>query len=419
MEIIIHRGTQEVGGSCVEINCKGSCILVDFGLPLSFEFCDDIDSVLPEPLYSNIVNGNKKIDALLISHAHLDHFGLIGKLPKDIPIYMGRAAVELIRFTDQFTPNTIGQINAIPFQAYKPFMVGSFEIIPYLMDHAAFDSYAFLITADHKSIFYTGDFRGHGRMHAEFENLVSNPPKVDVLLMEGTLIGERLDELTPPESEIEKEMVHLCQKKGAVFVSVPSQNIDRVISIYNAAKQTGRKFIIDLHSAELFDRVKDYSDEIPQPSWPDVLLWYPRFQRENYYQHGLGWVMRKHKEWKKTIEEFSSEIPHSVMMIRPPFRKEIENNADLSNSVWVYSMWRGYLERSEPLRRLQRWTEEKGIPFVFLHTSGHANISDLKRLEKALSPQQVLIPIHSYHGELFSEFFNNVRCLNDGEKYEV
>jgi len=213
-------------------------------------------------------------------------------------------------------------------------------------------------------------------------------------------------------------MVDICREtKGTVFVSVPSQNIDRIISIYRAARQTGRKFIIDLHSAELFDRIKDYSDEIPQPSWPYVLLWYPWFQRENYYKSGLGWVMRKHKEWKKTIKEFSSEIPRSVMMIRPPFWKEIENNTDLSNSVWVYSMWRGYLERSEPLKRLQRWTDEKGIPFVFIHTSGHANISDLKRLEEALSPQQVLIPIHSYHGELFSNFFEKVHCLNDGESF--
>jgi len=170
METIVHRGTQEVGGSCIEINSEGSCILVDFGLPLSFEFCDDIDSVLPEPLYSNIVNGNKKTDALLISHARLDHFGLIGKLPRDIPIYMGGAAAELIRFTDRFTPNRTGQFNAVPFQAHKPFGVGSFQITPYLMDHAAFDSYAFLITSEHKSIFYTGDFRGHGRKQAGIEN---------------------------------------------------------------------------------------------------------------------------------------------------------------------------------------------------------------------------------------------------------
>ncbi|OGP98739.1 MAG: hypothetical protein A2026_22180 [Deltaproteobacteria bacterium RBG_19FT_COMBO_46_12] len=42
---------------------------------------------------------------------------------------------------------------------------------------------------------------------------------------------------------------------------------------------------LDLHSAELFGQLKDYSDEIPQPSWPDVLLWYPRFQREQFSQY--------------------------------------------------------------------------------------------------------------------------------------
>jgi hypothetical protein len=31
------------------------------------------------------------------------------------------------------------------------------------MDHSAFDAYGFLISAGDKSLFYTGDFRGHGR----------------------------------------------------------------------------------------------------------------------------------------------------------------------------------------------------------------------------------------------------------------
>ena len=66
MEITIHRGTQEVGGSCIEISTINSCILLDFGLPLSFEFGDDINAFLPEPLYSRIVNRDKKIDGLFI-----------------------------------------------------------------------------------------------------------------------------------------------------------------------------------------------------------------------------------------------------------------------------------------------------------------------------------------------------------------
>jgi Cft2 family RNA processing exonuclease len=37
MKIIIHRGAQEVGGSCVEIAHRDATILLDAGLPLDFE----------------------------------------------------------------------------------------------------------------------------------------------------------------------------------------------------------------------------------------------------------------------------------------------------------------------------------------------------------------------------------------------
>ena len=124
--------------------------------------------------------------------------------------------------------------------------------------------------------------------------------------------------------------------------------------------------------------------------------------------------MKKHKKWKKSLKDFSSEVPNSIFMIRPPFRKEITQHMDLSNAVWVYSMWKGYLEKSEPLKRLQKWTEENEIPFIFIHTSGHAKMSELKRLSESLSPD-TLIPIHSYHAEMFSNYFKNVKLLSDGE----
>lgn len=34
MQLIIHRGTHEIGGSCVEIKDENTRLLFDFGLPL-------------------------------------------------------------------------------------------------------------------------------------------------------------------------------------------------------------------------------------------------------------------------------------------------------------------------------------------------------------------------------------------------
>ena len=45
MRVCIHRGTQEVGGTCIEIECKESPILLDTGLPLD---ADDSVRHLPQ-----------------------------------------------------------------------------------------------------------------------------------------------------------------------------------------------------------------------------------------------------------------------------------------------------------------------------------------------------------------------------------
>jgi len=104
LKIVIHRGAHEVGGSCIELNFKDSTILLDIGLPLSHNFDDDIDSSLPQPLFQDLRQGAKKVDAVILSHAHLDHYGLAGVLPQGIPIYCGEASVKLMALSKEVSP---------------------------------------------------------------------------------------------------------------------------------------------------------------------------------------------------------------------------------------------------------------------------------------------------------------------------
>ena len=61
-------------------------------------------------------------------------------------------------------------------------------------------------------------------------------------------------------------------------------------------------------------------------------------------------------------------------------------------------------------------TGRPGVNFVYAHTSGHAPVADLQRLAAALNPRK-LVPIHTEHGEDFSQLFANVVTLNDGEVF--
>src|SRR5210317_308970 len=99
MKLIIHRGAHEVGGSCVELTYEDTTILLDFGLPLDFDMNDDPGSSAPQPLFSKLQKGQKRIDAVILSHAHLDHYGLADLLPEGIPIYCGKASAALMDIT--------------------------------------------------------------------------------------------------------------------------------------------------------------------------------------------------------------------------------------------------------------------------------------------------------------------------------
>ncbi len=53
------------------------------------------------------------------------------------------------------------------------------------MDHSGFYALVFLIEAEEKRLFYSGDFKGHGRKSSLFKAMLRNPPEnIDCLLEE-------------------------------------------------------------------------------------------------------------------------------------------------------------------------------------------------------------------------------------------
>ena len=149
MNIRIYRGTHEIGGTCIEIQSSNNKSLwVDLGSPLSD----------PNPNITYVAA--KSPDAVLISHPHQDHFGLIEKLNNGTPIYIGQVSLDLINATKIFMGNPLYAQDFHLFKPWKTFTIqNTFTIIPLLVDHSSPEAFAFIIEADGKRIFYTGDFR--------------------------------------------------------------------------------------------------------------------------------------------------------------------------------------------------------------------------------------------------------------------
>jgi ribonuclease J len=188
MKFKIHRGTKEIGGSCVEVWTEKTRILIDCGMPLVATGGGEFDmdkfkdmgeaELIEQGVLPNVLGlyDGKGIDAVVLSHAHLDHYGLFNFVSPDIDIYLGEATHKIIELSGIFTPQLVIVAKPVYFEREKSFKIGDITITPYWADHSAFDSYSFLIEADGKKLFYSGDFRGHGRKSKVFDWFTHHAP---------------------------------------------------------------------------------------------------------------------------------------------------------------------------------------------------------------------------------------------------
>jgi ribonuclease J len=353
---------------------------------------------------------------ILISHGHQDHWGLIGQVPIRVPVYIGEAAHRILKeaafFSQGLTLDPAGFL-----RHREPFVLGPFTITPFLNDHSAFDTYSLLIEANGRRLFYSADLQAHGRKAGIFEEFVRKPPAgVDVLLMEGTNLrpeGSPKNGLT--EREIEKDLIHTFKvTPGIVLAMYSAQNIDRLVTMFRACLQAGRHLVLDLYAASI--AAATGNPNIPRAGFDQLLVYVPR-QRVQVKQAREFERVNGIRHVRIYSEDLSGRASELVLTFRTSMIQEVENARCLDRAVAVWSMWPGYLEQPGQ-ERLLTFLETRGIPLVTHHASGHAYLSDLQRLARAVGPKR-LVPIHSFAPGRFSEYFENVEIHADGEWWAV
>lgn len=416
MKVCIHRGAHEIGGNCVEVEHDGRRVVLDLGWPLAV----DPDAQLDLPDVAGLSQGNDpSLLGVIISHPHFDHYGLLAKIPRSVPVYIGEAAARILREAAFFTGMGIDVTPADSLQHRQTFALGPFTITAYLNDHSAFDAYSLLIEAGGRKLFYTGDLRAHGRKAKLFEELIRRPPDaVDALLMEGTHIRADANgsERGPTEREVEDACVETFrQTQGMVLAMYSPQNIDRLVTLYRAALRADRVFVMDLYAAAITAATR--RDSIPQADWDRVRVYLPRAQKQRIIKEQAFERTDAVRAKRIFLEELREQRSRLVVPFRLSMAKELDAATCLDGARAVWSMWPGYLREASG-RRLQAWLNERGIPMVIHHASGHASIPDLQRLVEAVAPRRV-VPIHSEAADRFAEFFPRVERQADGVWWQV
>lgn len=332
VRVAIHGGLNEIGGNKILLEDGGDRLFLDFGTPLGSrsdyfaEFINprtttaltdllelgllpDVDGIYREdlielaweeldreppesgPAYRERT-GERAVHGILLTHAHLDHYGDLAYVDPEIPVYCTATTRTMLEAIGDVSKSGIdGEITEIRERrldelgsgAYFPgdltvrtttrereirtcpvegaVSVGPFEVTAIPVDHSVPGAVAFHVeTPSGASVFYTGDLRFHGRLTDRTETLraFTEGLEPDLLLSEGTRIRSEAGE---DEATIEDDVAALIEdREGLAIVEFGWKDTTRFDTLQRVAERTGRTLVIDPKLALLLRRLAHRQD---------------------------------------------------------------------------------------------------------------------------------------------------------------
>lgn len=216
MKITIHGGAREIGGSCIGVQTEDCNVALDYGT----RFEKSSSNQFPEDF-----------DAIIISHAHLDHSGQLLSLSKKKPVIVGS------KITREITVALLKDMVKVQSQnnySYPYFMHNANAIREHwwVRDYVALPGMTInlhpaghvagarmiSIHSEDKAVLYTGDFCVHDSEILEGCNTKALPKKPDVLIAESTYGGKVRSPRNELIDEFFRQMLATMERKGNVLI---------------------------------------------------------------------------------------------------------------------------------------------------------------------------------------------------------
>jgi ribonuclease J len=463
MKINVFGGKDEIGGNKILLEHKDTRIFLDFGM--SFRQVSKFFSEFLQPrkcaaltdffelgllpdikgLYRKDYlrhmdrkEEERKIDAILLSHAHADHAQYVHFIRFDIPIYCTKTTKTIMQCQEeigtspisdfitgceafQFYINKKGDLSRVNrkkknyiyernFIIMKPetkYKIKDLEIEMHPVDHSLPGTCGFIIYSDEGNLVYTGDIRFHGSNSEKSINFVQKAKSIQPkwLLCEGTRINSNKKD---NEEEVKKKISeYISVSKGLIFVEHPAKDLDRINTILKAVKSNNREFVINTKLAYLveklgidapfsLDQVKIFVSRknwglVSKPNFDSKLI------EKDYSTWERDFINRKNSVTYKNLRQEPTKYVVSMNLW------EINQLVDINpkDAIWIKSSCDPFCDEMElDEERKKNWLTHFNIKEFYTHASGHASGEEIKKMIKQINPE-ILIPIHTENPKLF------------------
>jgi len=426
-------GVREIGGNKILITDGPDRILFDFGpsfSPKMEEFYVDFlqprsaspvqdlleFDLLPrvEGLYSraalhdaDLAYRAPEVHGLFVSHAHADHAGYLRLVDPEIPIHVGHGTKRLLDAIESSSPMMrYGEHAWHEFGDRTPVRVGNLEVVPFPVDHSIPFAYGFLIRTSEGTIVYTGDFRQHGPRAPDTQAFLAAAQEEHpaALIVEGTRAGpDRRKDFS--EAGVREGVDRLLEVTPTLALACTyPRDIDRLRTLYDAARAADRELVVSVRTAYLLAQVAPLlpAGTVPVAGTSPGLSVYQRKKlrtfrwEEPFLADALDATELRAKGRGYLLALDLMHFPE-LIDLRPP-----------RGSPFVHSMSEPFSEDDVDDRVLHNWLDHFGLRFHQMHASGHASGPELEQVVQTVGARSVF-PIHTEHPDWFTRTGARVR----------
>ena len=423
--LTFYGGVNEIGGNKILLQDRDVKVFFDFGMsfalkkqyysppflsPKSEKSLQEL-GILPKIEGIYIDEKSPEIDAVLISHAHMDHSAYISFINREIPVYCGettkiilQALSEMRRADLEFN---VEGINFKHFRTGDKIVIDDLEIEPVHVDHSVPGAYGFVIHTVNGAVVYTGDFRAHGakpEMTYDFVEKAKEAEPVAVITEATNMTGASVSS----EGEVENKLNSIVgQADGIVLADFAYTDVDRFNSFYRIAKKNGRCLAVSLKQAYLLNALRrDKGLSIPELNDENILIFR---KSKKKYDKWESQIMEKYPDKIVDVFEVSKRQCKAVLAMSFYDLEELVEIQPEAGSCHILSASEPFNEEMEiDFEKLINWLRHYGLPQYHAHVSGHIMPLQLKNFLKETDMAKIF-PIHTENAELFAKFMRDLK----------